>query len=148
MHSLNALLKKYFKESGLESGLLVNKLNKKWVKIVGKTIAAHTSPESVKERMLTIAVDTPQWMHHLGFFREEISEKLKRYNLTEIRFKLGRLSKVVENEPSINKPELSGDDIDYIEDTLKDINDPELREKLKTLITHGLTENRRKKQGS
>lgn len=144
MHSLNGLLKKYFKESGIENGLLVNKLQKNWPKLVGKTIAAHTSPEAIKDKQLTIAVDTPQWMHHLGFFKEEISEKLKQYDMTEIRFKLGGLSKAEDSIPSPRKPELSNDDFAYIEDTLKDINDPELKEKLTKLITHGLTENRRK----
>ncbi|MBI4825465.1 MAG: DUF721 domain-containing protein [Nitrospirae bacterium] len=144
MHSLNGLLKKYFKESGIESGLLVNKLQKHWPKIVGKTIAAHTSPEAIKDKQLTIAVDTPQWMHHLGFFKEEISEKLKTYDMTEIRFKLGRLSKVDDRSQALNKPDLSKDDLAYIEDILKGCNDPELKEKLKNLITHGLTEGRRK----
>ncbi|MDO8283030.1 MAG: DUF721 domain-containing protein [Thermodesulfovibrionia bacterium] len=144
MHSLNGLLKKYFKESGIENGLLVNKLQKHWPKLVGKTIAAHTSPEAIKDKQLTITVDTPQWMHHLGFFKEEISEKLKQYDMTEIRFKLGRLSKAEASIPSPNKLELSNDDFAYIEDTLKDINDPELKEKLTKLIAHGLTENRRK----
>lgn len=144
MHSLNGLLKKYFKESGIENGLLVNKLQKNWPMLVGKTIAAHTSPESVKDKQLTITVDTPQWMHHLGFFKEELSEKLKQYDMSEIRFKLGKLSKAEESKPSLPKLELSSDDSAYIEDTLKDVDDPELKEKLKNLITHGLTENKRK----
>lgn len=144
MHSLNGLLKKYFKESGIENGLLVNKLKKKWPELVGKTIAAHTSPDEIKDRQLTIAVDTPQWMHHLGFFKAELSEKLKPYDLTDIRFKLGRLPKAEISKPPLNKPELSNDDSAYIENTLKDIDDPELKEKLKKLLTHGLTENRSK----
>jgi hypothetical protein len=143
MYSLNALLKKYFKESGLESGLIVNRINKEWSKIVGNTIAAHTSPESVKGKLLVITVDTPQWLHHLGFYKDEISEKLKQFGLTEIKFRLGKTSKIIHDAPQQIRPELSEDDIYYIEKTLKGIHDPELREKLEKLITHGLREEKK-----
>jgi hypothetical protein len=139
MYSLKALLKNYLNESGLESGLLINKLRKQWPEIVGETIAAHTSPDSVKGRQLTISVDSPQWMHHLGFFKKEITDKLKQHELSEIRFKLGRPIKRSTREEPAAPPRLSDEDISYIEETLKDISDPVLKEKFKKLLAHGLT---------
>jgi hypothetical protein len=139
MFSLSSLLKSYFKESGLESGLLINKLRKEWPELVGEAIASHTSPESIKDKELTISVDTPQWMHHLGFFKEEITDKLKQHKLSEVRFRLGKPIKTGAGKVSVKAADLSGEDITYIEETLKDISDPALKEKFRELLRHGLT---------
>jgi len=145
MHYLNTLLKKYFKESGMESGLLVNKLRGLWPELVGEAVSAHTSPESVDGKVITLTVDTPQWMHHLGFFKEDILTKLKPYGLTDVRFRLGKTARAKAAGPKPKETRLSDRDISYIEKTLKDINDPELKEKLRALITHGLAGEKKKK---
>ncbi|MBI4843493.1 MAG: DUF721 domain-containing protein [Nitrospirae bacterium] len=138
MHSLSALLKKYFKESGLESGLLLNRLNKEWPEIVGKAVSEHSYPETLRNGTLVLSVDSPQWMHHLGFYKNEICLKLSAYNIHDIRFKLGSLappaSKVVSGIPH----GISNEDMEYIESILKDITDPELKEKFRSLIAKGL----------
>ncbi len=144
MQSLNSLLKKHFKESGMESGLLVNKLRNKWTDLVGEAVASHTSPGSVSGKTITITVDTPQWLHHLGFFKEDILTKLKPFGLSEVKFKLGKIggAKVPAYKPKEVK--ISDKDISYIENTLKGIKDPELKEKFRAFISHGLAEKKRK----
>ncbi len=139
MQLLNRILKKFIKGLDLESGIALNNLKNQWVNVVGQTIAAHTSPDTIRGKMLIITVDTPQWMHHLSFYKEDISGKLKPYNITKIRFKLGRLSEKVATGRQENNVTLTEEDLRYLKNTLKNIKDEELKEKFRRLITHGLT---------
>lgn len=139
MQLLNRILKKFIKGLDLESGIALNNLKNQWVNVVGQTIAAHTSPDTIRSKMLIITVDTPQWMHHLSFYKEDISGKLKPYNITKIRFKLGRLSEKVAAGHQENNVTLTEEDLRYLKNTLKNIKDEELKEKFRRLITHGLT---------
>lgn len=138
MESLNNILKKFIKEFGLESGLTLNTIKSQWVNIVGQTIAAHTFPDTIKGKILILIVDTPQWMHHLSFYKEEISKKLKPYNVTGVRFRLGRLPEKTNGRQEENNLTLTEEDLRYIENTLRNIRDEELKEKLRSLLTHGL----------
>jgi hypothetical protein len=144
MEALNSILKKFIKDLGLESGIILNTIRNQWNEIVGQTIAAHTFPETIKGRVLTLLVDTPQWMHHLSFYKEEIIQKLKPYNMTGVRFKLGRLPERSNGRQEEDNPILTEDDQRYIENTLRNIEDEELKEKLRTLLIHGLTRGKQK----
>jgi hypothetical protein len=139
MQSLQKILREFIKDFGIEDGTLLNAIQKNWTEIVGQPVAAHTFPDTVKGKVLTIIVDTPQWLHHLSFFKEDISEKLTSYNLDSVRFRQGRLPLGVQDTSREEKVELTDDDMRYIENTVKNVKDEELREKFVTLITHGLT---------
>jgi hypothetical protein len=78
-------------------------------------------------------------MHHLGFFKEEMLDKLKSYKIEQIRFKLGKVTSPTHEETSSLERNLSDDDLRYIENTLKDIKDEEMRETFRKLIVHGLS---------
>lgn len=145
MQPLRNILGKFVKEFGLEGGVVLNTLRSQWVDIVGQTIALHTSPDIIKAKILTLIVDTPQWMHHLSFFKEEISEKLKPYKVDGIRFRLGKLPETVEEIRNKGEITLSDEDLRYIENTVKNITDEELKGKFRILIRHGLAG--RKKDG-
>jgi len=139
MQSLHDILKTFVKEYGLEGGVVLKSIQNQWENIAGRTVAAHTFPDTVKGKVLTLIVDTPQWMHHLSFFKEEIVLKLASYNVVEVRFKLGKLpdnSKAFALSGDIT---LSEDDLIYLENTLRNVKDVDLREKFRKLIAHGLT---------
>jgi hypothetical protein len=147
MHPLKKILRKFIKDYGLEAGLTLTTIRKQWEKLVGGAIASHTQPEEIKGKTIFITVDTPQWMHHLGFFKQEICEKLKPYKVDEVRFKLGRLSEKDNAVKALGKKAaLTEEDFQYIEDTLKCIKDSELKEKFRVLITNALK--RGKNQGT
>lgn len=138
MQSLHNILKTFVKDHGLEGGVVLNSIQNQWENIAGQTVAAHTFPDTIKGNVLTLIVDTPQWLHHLSFFKEEIATKLKSYNVIGVRFKLGRLP---ENKKENRTPvdiNLSEDDLRYLENTLRNLKDEDLREKFRTLIVHGL----------
>jgi len=143
MHSLRNVLGKFVKDFGIDSGVALNSLRKQWTKIVGKAIAVHTYPDSVKSGNLSIVVDTPQWMHHLGFYKSDILEKLKPFSIYSIRFRLGKLPENANEAFSPEDAELSEEDLVYIDNTVRNLKDEELKDKFRTLIRHGLTKRKR-----
>ncbi|MCK5505126.1 MAG: DUF721 domain-containing protein [Thermodesulfovibrionia bacterium] len=144
MQPLRSILGKFAKDFGLEGGAVLNAIRKKWVDIVGQPISIHTFPDVIKAKILTLIVDTPQWMHHLSFFKEELSEKLKPYNVDGIRFRLGKLPRTVKEVHDEAELTLTDEDLRYVENTVKNIKDEELKEKFRALIMHGLA--KRKKE--
>lgn len=139
MQSLQNILKTFIKIDGLECGVALTAIRRQWTNLVGETIAAHTFPDTLKGSVLNLIVDTPQWMHHLSFFKEEITAKLYPYSVSDIRFRIGRIPEQEKGDNSTNKAGLSEDDERFIDNTLKNLNDDELKEKFRTLIEHGLT---------
>ena len=145
MQRVGGILKKFVKNYGLETGLNLSAVKKQWISLVGQTLAAHTSPDVIKGKTIFINVDTPQWMHHLSFYKQEMLEKLKKYGIENVRLKLGRL-----NEDSVNKfkttnaYQLTEEDSRYIENTIKNLKDDELKEKFRTLLSDALRYKRRK----
>jgi hypothetical protein len=143
MQSLHNILKKFVKDFNFDSGIVLNAVRSQWESTVGQTIAMHTFPDTIKGKVLTLLVDTPQWMHHLSFYKEDITEKLKPYDIKSIRFKLGRIPERKHERPEREDIKLSEDDLRYIENTVKNIDDEGLKEKFRELITHGLMKGRR-----
>jgi len=138
MHSLRNILGKFVKDFGIEGGVTLNNARKRWVSVVGKPVSVHTFPDTVKSGTLTIIVDTPQWMHHLSFYKDDILSKLKPFGISGIRFRLGRLPVSTPEKERAADAELSEEDLRYIENTVHSIKDEELKDKFRTLITHGL----------
>lgn len=139
MQPLRNILKEFVKGSSAESGAALRVIKRQWGDIVGQTVAAHTFPDMVRNRVLSIIVDTPQWMHHLSFFKEDISQKLRSHSIDSVRFRLGRLpEKTEKSEPEVER-ELSADDLRFLENTLSHVKDGEIREKFRKLISRGLT---------
>lgn len=139
MHSLRSILGKFVKDFGIEGGVTLNNARKRWVSVVGESVSVHTFPDTVKGGILTIIVDTPQWMHHLSFYKDDISSRLKPLGITGVRFRLGRLPVSTAEKESIAHAELSEEDLRYIENTVNNIKDEELKDKFRALITRGLT---------
>ncbi len=140
MQSLQNILRKFLKDFNLEDGIVINSVRSQWINIVGQTIATHTFPDIIKGKVLTLIVDTPQWLHHLSFYKEEIAEKLAHYNIADIRLRQGRLPERTKKGDKRENIKLTDDELRYIENTVKSIKDEELKERFRLLITHGLTQ--------
>jgi len=138
MQSLQNILRSFIKIHGLECGVALTAIRRQWTNLVGETIAAHTFPDTLKGPVLNLIVDTPQWMHHLSFFKKEITAKLKPYAVNDIRFRIGRIPEPEKENNSTDQAGLSEDDERFIVNTLRNLKDEELKEKFRTLIEHGL----------
>ncbi len=139
MESLRKILGECTKDFGIENGSVLNAVRRKWADIVGPAISAHTFPDTISSKVLIIIVDTPQWMHHLSFYKEDITEKLRFCDMQGVRFKLGRLPEKTDIPLSKEEAELTDEDLRFLENTIGNIKDEELKEKFRKLIVHGLT---------
>ncbi len=145
MQRVGGILKNFVKDYGLATGLNLSAIKKQWINLMGQTLAAHTSPDIIKGKTIFIIVDTPQWMHHLSFYKQEILEKLKHYKIENVRFKLGRVDADSATESgAADTRRLTGEDSEYIEDTIQNLKDAALKEKFRILLSDALRHERRK----
>ena len=63
-------------ELGLPEPALVASLNDRWPEVVGATVAEHARPRSLRDGVLTIAVDAPPWATQLRYLEHEIRARL------------------------------------------------------------------------
>ncbi|HBH62592.1 MAG TPA: hypothetical protein DDX85_12830 [Nitrospiraceae bacterium] len=146
MESLRNILGEFTKDLGIESGSVLNAVRRKWADIVGPAIAAHTFPDTIRSKVLTIIVDTPQWMHHLSFYKEEISEKLRFCDMKGVHFRLGRLPEKTNASLSKTYAVLTDEDQRFLENTVNTVKDEELKETFRKLIVHGLTKGKKREK--
>ena len=69
------------------------KIWKMWDSIVGRKIANHARPSSIKKGVLMVKVSDNVWLQELEFMAETIKEKInskfQRQAVRKIRFKIG-----------------------------------------------------------
>jgi predicted nucleic acid-binding Zn ribbon protein len=138
MQHAGTVLRKFIREYGLEASLTLSIIQKHWENLVGKTIAQHTSPDVFTGKTLSVTVDTPQWMHHLSFYKQDMYERLKQFKIHKIRFRLGKLPEKIHDRQRVPDSHLSGEDVEFIEETIRNLKDEELKERFRTLLTHAL----------
>ncbi len=139
MQSFQSLLKKFNKNFKLEDGVVLTALRNKWIDLVGETIAAHTFPDMIQGKELTLIVDSPQWRHHLDFMKMDICAKIERYGIDDLRFRVGKIPESSVKLSRAVEAKLTEEDRRYIENTIKTVKDEELKETFRKLIAHGLT---------
>jgi predicted nucleic acid-binding Zn ribbon protein len=47
-----------------------------WDAVVGPTLALHARPDRLRRGVLVVAVDSPEWMQELVFFKHELRDRL------------------------------------------------------------------------
>ena len=64
-------------ELGLPEPDLVATLLDRWADVVGPSVAAHARPRSLREGVLTVAVDAPPWATQLRYLEHDIRARLR-----------------------------------------------------------------------
>jgi hypothetical protein len=115
-----------------------------WNEIVGATVAMHSQPRSIRNRILFVDVTHSTWMQQLQFLKPTLLEKVNTFLgeplIQDIRFKLGR---ILPNTPSPSKTDhrrkadLSEETRERIEKVLQNIEDEEVRKALKDVLMKG-----------
>jgi predicted nucleic acid-binding Zn ribbon protein len=115
-----------------------------WNEIVGATVAAHSQPRSIRNRILFIDVTHSTWMQQLQFLKPTLLEKLNNFLgeplIQDIRFKLGR---IFPSTPSPSKTDpwrqedLGEETLKRIEKLIQKIEDGEVRRALKDVLMKG-----------
>lgn len=123
------------KNFGLEKGMAVYALKKKWPELVGETIAAHTEPEKMRFSTLTLRVDGAAWMHELTFLKAEIIQKLNKAlgsgSIQTLYLRMGALSPQIilkkKTSTASLKP-LSEEESEFFNQQLSSVRDDALKQ--------------------
>lgn len=87
------ILAPWIRQSGLQPRLLERRLRIEWPAIAGALIATHSQPLRLRHRRLTVAVESPAWLHQLRYLEPTLLEQLRRAigpdAVTELRWVVG-----------------------------------------------------------
>lgn len=122
--------------------LVLAYLRKDWASIVGKGIAHHSLPGSIRNGCLTVNVDDPIWINELTLQKDTIRENIAAHYgdrdisklFQTIRFRIGE---IINEIPAGEKPvemRVDGETMKKIEKSVGTVEDPELRAALKNYL--------------
>jgi hypothetical protein len=124
-----------------------------WKEIVGESVALHTQPRIIRNRILFIDVSHPTWIQQLQFLKPTLLEKINYFlgepHIQDIRFKLGKISPAIPSPsktPAVEDEKLDPGTLNRIETHVRKINDEEIRKELREVLIKGakLEQHRRK----
>jgi Dna[CI] antecedent, DciA len=142
----DVLLKPLVRNLGLDDAIRLAQIKSQWHTLFQKPIAYHMSPSSLSGSELLLNVDSPIWLQELKFYQEDIIKKLTLYHVRTVRFRLGRVYAIAnqegENEGLKGKP-LTAHDQSFIEETVSNIEDEALKEVIKKAIAKAMTAGKR-----
>ena len=134
-HTLGSMLK----ARGLGSRLSEYRVFVQWEKAVGPVIARHAQPQAVRGKKLALVVDSPAWMQQLSLLKPQLVEKvnstLGKDAINGITLRLGEVES--REQPPEDPPVrnvLNQDERKKIEDFVRGISDPAIREAISRVI--------------
>jgi len=142
MYPLRSLLERFSRQHSIDDGLIIERIRSNWAETVGDTISLHTHPETIRHGVITVLVDSPQWLHHIGFYKSKIIEVLSEYGIKDVRLRLGRIPS--RGTPPRGHRRLTPTDEAFIEDSIRVIKDEDLRERFRSLMRNALERGREK----
>jgi len=127
---VDSLLRTVVKDFGIENNIRIVEAKKNWHTLFDEPISCHMTPYKVSEGVMFLNVDSPVWLQELNYFKKDIVERLSPYDIKDVRFKLGKVPKKAESgtrNQDFSVKKLSPDEVSYIEKTVSQIIDEELR---------------------
>jgi predicted nucleic acid-binding Zn ribbon protein len=141
---LRSILEKTIKALEIDVPLKTYSIMGAWKEIVGESVAGHSQPRSIRNRILFIDVTHPTWMQQLQFLKPTLLEKVNTFLgeplIQDIRFKLGKISPTVSTPlkiPSLEDENLDSVTLSRIESVLQEIDDQEIRGSLREVLIKG-----------
>jgi hypothetical protein len=153
MKKVGTLLSSIFKNLGIEDKIRLNSMQEEWNRLFNEPLSLHTYPVDIKDRELTINVDSPAWLGQLKFFKPDIIKKLHAYDIDSVKFKHGGVYQKRANGSALrvqneNNPEtqnskpLTLSEIEWINETVSTVSDSELQENIRKAILKAVTSNK------
>jgi predicted nucleic acid-binding Zn ribbon protein len=147
-HALQALapvLTQALRQRGLGHVVLLARLVQHWPTIAGPQLAAVTQPESIRARVLFVAVNDAIWLQQVTFYQAQLLENMRRVlgdvPLTKLHFRLALSSP---RQPVCSSPEevlepspLTAVEEQQVHESTAGIADPELREAVRRAWERG-----------
>jgi hypothetical protein len=130
MERAETLLTPLLKRLGIDEDVRLARVKNDWHSIFDKPLSSHMSPSRLLEGELLLNVDSPIWMQQLGFCKNEILSKLKKYGVRDLRLRVGKVSTKTKDlkGPETSKiKELPAEEVTFLDQLVSAINDDELK---------------------
>ncbi len=142
--SIQSILEKTLKTLEIEVPLKTHSILGVWNEIVGESVAEHSQPRSIRNRILFVDVSHSTWMQQLQFLKptllDQVNAFLREPLIQDIRFKLGKVSPTLPAPPKTLLREdepLDRGTLDRIENHLREIEDEEVQRSLREVLING-----------
>lgn len=143
---VGTILKPLLTRLSLEERITLDRLRHEWSRIFPEPLSLHTGPAELDKGTLVISVDTPVWLQQLKFFRQDILGKLSGHGIRDVRFRLGRVScgqtggagADTDRKARQKKREPSESELRWIDETLRPVDDEDVREALRRALSKSL----------
>jgi hypothetical protein len=142
--SIRSILEKTVKTLEIDVPLKTYSILGAWKEIVGESVAGHSQPHSIRNRILLIDVTHPTWMLQLQFLKPTLLEKVNTFLgeslIQDIRFKLGKISRTIPAPPNTlwtEDEKLDKATLNRIESLIQEIGDEEVQESLRKVLIKG-----------
>src|SRR5919109_4717827 len=138
--AVSALLTAALRGKPAEKRLKEGRIWLLWEEAVGRQIASHARPVTLRDGVLTVAVANAPWMQELNFLQRGLAEKLNSLLgepiVREIFLKAGRIEppRPPEPEPRPAARELTPAEQELIDAETAAVDDPEIRASLARLM--------------
>jgi predicted nucleic acid-binding Zn ribbon protein len=143
--AVSGLLDEIFQGKPLEKRLREGRIWMVWDSAVGTQIAAKARPVNFRDGVLTVMVSNAPWMQQLSFLKKGLIEKvnaaLGEDLVREIFLKAGMPDRLQMDPRPAKKAArpLTAAETERIDKETADIDDPELREAIASLLTKHLS---------
>ena len=141
---IQSILEKTLKTLEIDVPLKTHSILGVWNEIVGESVAEHSQPRSIRNRILFVDVSHSTWMQQLQFLKptllDQVNAFLEEPLIQDIRFRLGKVSPTLPAPPTALLREdepLDQGTLDRIENLLREIDDEEVQKSLREVLING-----------
>jgi predicted nucleic acid-binding Zn ribbon protein len=144
MKKAETVLGPMLKQLGIENGVRLERIRSDWYDIFEKSISPHMFPAALNEGELLLHVESPAWMQQLKYYKKEIIRKLTSYDITDVRFRLGKITKKkLKQEAQKPMRPLSSEEVSFAASVVADIRNAELKDSIRKAIEKSLIADRK-----
>ena len=141
---LKSLISDFSHSYGLEVRMLESYLKRDWAEIVGRPLAAHTRPDSIKFRKLWVSAENSVWLQQLVFLKPQLFEKIKALPqsslISDMGFRVGEVPHFSKPGPApTEEKEPPPEILSFAKEVTASIQNPKLRACLTRIITKSLS---------
>lgn len=149
MKKIGSLISPFLKDLGVEEAVGLEKIRRDWQTLFNEPLSLHMCPFLLKNGELIINVDSPVWLQQISFYKTDIIKKLAGSGITEVRLKLGKVRQETAlpargKKKSVEAPTpIDPETMRYIDETVSEIQDAELKNAIKKSMTKAFSRKRR-----
>lgn len=143
MKSVGSGVFSIIRELGLEEEFKLAIIRLHFYDFVNPPLSDHLWPASLKRGELLVLVDSDLWLFEVRKYKSQFVQKLNPYGVREVRFRLGRVFRRKRRPDAGEQPVQLKEipkDIEGLVDS--EISDPELRDRIKRVISRALARTR------